>query len=183
MKAILHTKYGSPNELQLKEVEKPFPKDNEVLIKIHATTVTTSDCNVRNFTFVPKSFMFFARIMLGFKKPKINILGIDLAGEIEAVGKNVKRFRTGDQVFGSPGTKMGAHAEYTCMSEDGASFSPSCRETASSVGNRAAFHRSRASLPPECRAPDKTPGAAHNERTPPVPNRERIATPAPADEK
>ena len=120
MKAILHTKYGSPNELQLKEVEKPFPKDNEVLIKIHATTVTTSDCNVRNFTFVPKSFMFFARIMLGFKKPKINILGIDLAGEIEAVGKNVKRFRTGDQVFGSPGTKMGAHAEYTCVSEDGA---------------------------------------------------------------
>ena len=74
MKAILHTKYGSPDELQLKEVEKPVPKDNEVLIKIHATTVTTTDCNVRNFTFVPKSFMLFARIMFGFKKPKINIL-------------------------------------------------------------------------------------------------------------
>lgn len=120
MKAILHTKYGPPDELQLKEVAKPIPKDNEVLIKIHATTVTTSDCNVRNFTFVPKSFMFFARIMFGFKKPKINILGIDLAGEIEAVGKDVKRFKIGDQIFGSPGTNFGAHAEYICVSEDGA---------------------------------------------------------------
>jgi NADPH:quinone reductase-like Zn-dependent oxidoreductase len=120
MKAIVHTKYGPPDELQLKEVEKPVPKDNEVLIKIHASTVTTSDCNARNFTFVPKSFMFFARIMFGFKKPKINILGIDLAGEIEAVGIDVKRFKEGDQVFGSPGTNFGAHAEYTCVSEDGA---------------------------------------------------------------
>ena len=106
MKAIIHTKYGSPDELQLKEVEKPVPGDIEVLIKIHATTVTTSDCNVRNFTFVPKSFMLFARLMFGLKKPKINILGIDLAGEIEAVGKDVKLFKEGDHVFGSPGTKM-----------------------------------------------------------------------------
>ena len=120
MKAIVHTKYGPPDELHLKEVEKPVPKDNEVLIKIHATTVTTSDCNVRNFTFVPKSFMFFARIMFGFKKPKINILGIDLAGEIEAVGKDVKLFKEGDQVFGSTGTKMGGHAEYSCVPEKGA---------------------------------------------------------------
>jgi NADPH:quinone reductase-like Zn-dependent oxidoreductase len=120
MKAIVHTKFGLPDELQLKEVEKPVPKDNEVLIKIHATTVTTSDCNARNFTFVPKSFMFFARIMFGFKKPKINILGIDLAGEIEAVGKDVKLFKEGDQVFGSPGTKFGSHAEYCCVPEDGA---------------------------------------------------------------
>jgi len=120
MKAILHTKYGPPDELQLKEVEKPVPKDNEVLIKIHATTVTTSDCNVRNFTFVPKSFMFFARIMFGFKKPKINILGIDLAGEIEAVGINVKRFKEFDQVFGSPGASFGAHAEYICLPEKSA---------------------------------------------------------------
>ena len=95
MKAILHTKFGPPEELQLKEVEKPVPKDNEVLIKIHATTVTTSDCNVRNYTFVPKSFMLFARIMFGFKKPKINILGIDLAGEIEAIGIDVKQFKVG----------------------------------------------------------------------------------------
>jgi NADPH:quinone reductase-like Zn-dependent oxidoreductase len=120
MKAILHTAYGPPDELQLKEVEKPVPNDNEVLIKIHATTVTTSDCNARNFTFVPKSFMLFARIMFGFKKPKINILGIDLAGEIEAVGKDVKRFKEGDNVFGTPGASFGAHAEYICMPEKGA---------------------------------------------------------------
>jgi NADPH:quinone reductase-like Zn-dependent oxidoreductase len=120
MKAIVHSKYGPPDELQLKEVEKPVHGDHEVLIKMEATTVTTSDCNVRNFTFVPKSFLFFARIMMGFKKPRINILGIDLAGEIEAVGKEVKLFKVGDQVFGSPGTKMGAHAEYSCVPEDGA---------------------------------------------------------------
>jgi NADPH:quinone reductase-like Zn-dependent oxidoreductase len=120
MKAVLHTKYGPPDELQLKEVEKPVPRDNEVLIKIHASTVTTSDCNVRNFTFVPKSFMLFARIMFGLKKPKINILGIDLAGEIEAVGKDVKLFKEGDQVFGSPGSRFGAHAEYISMPEKGA---------------------------------------------------------------
>ena len=119
MKAILHTKYGPPDELQLKEVEKPVPKDNEVLIKIHATTVTSSDCNVRNFTFVPKVFQFPARLMFGVFKPRINILGIDLAGEIEAVGKDVKRFKVGDQVFGSPGKAFGAHAEYTCVPEDG----------------------------------------------------------------
>jgi NADPH:quinone reductase-like Zn-dependent oxidoreductase len=119
MKAILHTKYGPPDELQLKEVEKPFPKDNEVLIKIHATTVTTTDCNARNFTFVPKSFLLIAKMMFGFRKPKINILGIDLAGEIETVGKDVKLFKEGDQVFGSPGARFGAHAEYICMPEKG----------------------------------------------------------------
>jgi len=120
MKAIVHTKYGPPDELQLKEVPKPFLKDNEVLVKVHATTVTTTDCNARNFTFVPKSFMFFARLMFGFKKPRINILGIDLAGEIEAVGENVKLFKAGDQVFGSPGNKFGGHAEYCCVAENGA---------------------------------------------------------------
>jgi len=120
MKAIVHTKYGSPDELQLKEVKKPVPGDNEVLIKIHATTVTTTDCNVRNLTFVPKSFKLFAQIMFGFKKPKINILGIDLAGEVEAIGKNVNLFKTGDQVFGSPGTRFGGHAEYCCVPENGA---------------------------------------------------------------
>jgi len=119
MKAILHTKYGPPDELQLKEVEKPAPKDNEVLIKINATTVTTSDCNVRNFTFAPKSFRFLARMIFGFRKPKINILGVDLAGEIEAVGKDVKQLKEGDQVFGSSGSKLGGHAEYKCMPEDG----------------------------------------------------------------
>jgi NADPH:quinone reductase-like Zn-dependent oxidoreductase len=120
MKAIVHTKYGPPDELQIMEVEKPIPGNNEVLIKIHATTVTTTDCNIRNFTFVPKSFMFFARFMFGFKKPRIKILGIDLAGEIEAIGKNVKLFKVGDHVFGSPGTKFGGHAEYCCVPENGA---------------------------------------------------------------
>ena len=120
MKAIVHTKYGPPDELQLKEVEKPIPGDNEVLIKINATTVTTTDCNARNFTFVPGSFMLFARLMFGFKKPRIKILGIDLAGEIEAIGKDVKLFKAGDQVFGSPGTKFGGHAEYCCVPENGA---------------------------------------------------------------
>jgi NADPH:quinone reductase-like Zn-dependent oxidoreductase len=121
MKAIVHTKYGPPDELQLKEVEKPVPKDNEVLIKIHATTVTTSDCNARNFTFAPKFFLFRlpARMYFGFKKPRINILGTDLAGEIEAVGKDVKRFRKGDHVFGSPEPAWGAHAEYICIPETG----------------------------------------------------------------
>ncbi|MBT8333923.1 MAG: NAD(P)-dependent alcohol dehydrogenase [Deltaproteobacteria bacterium] len=120
MKAILHTKFGPADELQLKEIEKPDPKDNEVLIKVRATTVTSTDCNVRNFTFVPGVFQLPARLfMFGVFKPRINILGIDLAGEIEAVGKNVKRFKKGDQVFGTPGITFGAHAEYTCVPEGG----------------------------------------------------------------
>jgi NADPH:quinone reductase-like Zn-dependent oxidoreductase len=121
MKAILHTKFGPPDELQLREVEKPVPRDNEVLIKIHATTVTSTDCNVRNFTFVPGVFQLPARLfMFGVFKPRINILGIDLAGEIESVGKDVERFKEGDQVFGTPGMKFGAHAEYICVPEDAA---------------------------------------------------------------
>ena len=120
MKAIVHTKYGPPDELQLLEVEKPVPGDNEVLIKMHASTVTTTDCNARNFTFVPQSFMLFARIMFGLKNPRIKILGIDLAGVIEAIGKDVKLFKAGDHVFGSPGTKFGGHAEFVCVPENGA---------------------------------------------------------------
>jgi len=119
MKAILHTQFGPPDELQLTEVEKPTPNDNEVLVKIHTTTVTTTDCNARDRTFVPKMFMLFAKIMFGFKKPKINILGTDLAGEIESVGKDVVKFMAGDKVFGAAGSKFGAHAEYLCISEDG----------------------------------------------------------------
>ena len=120
MKAILHTKYGPPDELQLKEVEKPSPKDNEVLIKIHATTVTSSDCNIRNLTFAPKWSRLPMRLFVfGVFKPRINRLGIDLAGEIEAVGKDVKRFKMGDQVFGRPDPAFGAHAEYICIPENG----------------------------------------------------------------
>ncbi len=119
MKAILHTKYGPPEFLQLGEVEKPVPKDNEVLIRIYATTVSTGDCNVRDFTFAPKVFRLPARMYFGFTRPKINILGTELAGEIEASGKDVKLFKEGDRVFGIPGVGFGAHAEYICMPEDG----------------------------------------------------------------
>jgi len=119
MKAIVHTAYGPPDELQLKEVEKPVPKEDEVLIKIHATTVTTTDCNARNLTFVPRLLRLPMRMEFGFREPKIKILGVDLAGEIEAVGKDVKRFEVGDQVFGTPEPALGAHAEYICIPEDG----------------------------------------------------------------
>ena len=89
------------------------------MIKVRATSVTSTDCNVRNFTFVPGVFQIPARLfMFGVFKPRINILGIDIAGEIEAVGKNVRRFKEGDKVFGTPGLAFGAHAEYTCVRED-----------------------------------------------------------------
>ena len=119
MKAIVHTAYGPPDELQLREVEKPVPKEDEVLIRIHATTVTTTDCNARNMTFVPRFLRLPMRMQFGFRKPKIEILGVDLAGEIEAVGRDVKRFEIGDQVYGTPEPALGAHAEYICIPEDG----------------------------------------------------------------
>jgi NADPH:quinone reductase-like Zn-dependent oxidoreductase len=120
MKAILHTEYGPSDELQLQEIEKPVPKKDEVLIKIHATTVTTSDCNQRNLTFAPKLFLLPMRMQFGLMKPKQHLLGLDLAGEIEAIGKDVKRFKKGDQVFGSTEPALGAHAEYICLPEGGA---------------------------------------------------------------
>lgn len=120
MKAILHTKFGPPDELQLGEVEKPIPKDHEVLIKIHAATVTTSDCNIRNSTFTPAWAILPMRLFaLGVFKPRNKMLGTDLAGEIEAIGKNVKRFRAGDPVFGTSEPAFGSLAEYICVPEDG----------------------------------------------------------------
>ena len=119
MKAILHTRYGPPDELQLTEVEKPVPKEDEVLIRVHATTVTSSDCNLRNLTFAPTWSLLPMRMQFGLREPKINRLGIDLAGEVEAIGKDVKRFKVGDQVFGRPDPAFGAHAEYICISENG----------------------------------------------------------------
>ena len=120
MKAIVYTEYGPPEVLRLKEVEKPSPKEDEVLIKIHATTVTTGDVNARGFTFIPPGFGPLPRLSLGFRKPNKTILGFELAGVIEAIGQNVDCFKLGDEVFGIDGTGMGAYAEYKCMSQDGA---------------------------------------------------------------
>ncbi len=118
MKAIVCTAYGPPEVLQIKEVEKPVPKDHEVLIKILATTVTVADFRVRSFT-VPPSFWIPARLILGIRRPKKPILGVELSGEIEALGKEVKRFKKGDMVFAATLASFGAYAEYVCLPEDG----------------------------------------------------------------
>jgi len=117
MKAIVWTKYGSPDVLQLKEVEKPTPKENEVLIKVHAATVTIADCELRRMQgSIPLVLAF--RIYTGFLKPKrITILGQELAGEIEAVGEKVTKFKKGDQVFAPCLLRLGAYAEYKCLPE------------------------------------------------------------------
>jgi NADPH:quinone reductase-like Zn-dependent oxidoreductase len=119
MKAIIHSKYGPPEKLQVQEIPQPIPGDQELLIRNYATTVTTSDCNVRNLTFVPKSFHFFFKLLFGNYKPKINILGMDFAGEVASVGSQVTRFKKGDPVFGNIGNSLGTHAEFICIPEDG----------------------------------------------------------------
>ncbi len=112
MKAIICTKYGSPDVLQMQEIDKPSPKDNELSIKIHATSVTSGDARIR------RADPYIIRLLFGFKKPRKSILGVVIAGEIESVGKNVTKFKAGDRVFGTTGMAFGAYAEYQCLPED-----------------------------------------------------------------
>jgi NADPH:quinone reductase-like Zn-dependent oxidoreductase len=125
MKAIVCTKYGPPDVLQLKEVEKPIPKDNEVLIKIYAASATVSDCIIRSGK-VSILLWLPMRIFVGFRRPRKQILGLELAGEVEGTGKDVKRFKKGDQVYAFTGNLFGAYAEYTCLPEDGLHMPADC---------------------------------------------------------
>jgi len=118
MKAVICTKWGPPDVLQLQEVDKPTPKDNEVLIKVYATTVIAGDCELRRLQF-PFLLRVIMRIGFGFRGPRKKILGQELAGEIESVGKDVTRFKAGDQVFASTGFGFGAYAQYKCLREEG----------------------------------------------------------------
>jgi NADPH:quinone reductase-like Zn-dependent oxidoreductase len=119
MRAVIYSRYGPPEVLQLAEVPKPVPKDNEILVGVRATTVTKGDSRMRSFT-VPRAQWLFARLYLGITGPKRQILGMELAGDVERVGKAVTRFKTGDPVFGSTfGTNFGGYADYKCLPENG----------------------------------------------------------------
>jgi len=119
MKAVVREIYGPPEVLKLTERPKPTPKDHEVRVKIHATTVTSGDCRVRGLN-VPAGFGLMIRLAMGVVRPRQTVLGSEFAGEVEAVGKNVTRFKVGDRVFGIDGLGMGAHAQYKCLPESGA---------------------------------------------------------------
>ena len=126
MKAIVYTQYGEPDVLSMKEVEKPYPKGNEVLIRIRAVSVNYGDLIARNFKNIsakefnmPLLFWILARFGFGLKEPKIKILGNTFSGEIESIGKDVRKFREGEQVFGYTGEKMGTYAGYLCIPENG----------------------------------------------------------------
>ena len=121
MKAVVCTKYGPPEVLQLKEVEKPTPKENEVCIKIFATSVTASDIFIRGSQ-IPVWFWLPMRLFIGLTKPRKSIIGLVLSGEIESVGKDIKRFKKGDKVYGVTGFGLGAYAEYKCMQETDSTY-------------------------------------------------------------
>lgn len=115
MKAVVYKRYGTPDVLQLKEIDKPTPKDDEVLIKVHAAEATKSDCEMRSFKFAVKWFWLPLRIALGLTKPRRQVLGGYFAGEVESLGKNVSKFNKGDQVFGCAGLRMGCYSEYITL--------------------------------------------------------------------
>jgi NADPH:quinone reductase-like Zn-dependent oxidoreductase len=119
MKAVICEKYGPPEVLKIKEVEKPVPKDNEVLIKVLASTVNAADCNGRGLSQIPTGLGLVAKLMLGFRRPKISIQGSVFAGVVEEAGRNAKSFQKGDSVFGSS-SELGAYAEYLCRPDEGA---------------------------------------------------------------
>ncbi|MCJ7556217.1 MAG: NAD(P)-dependent alcohol dehydrogenase, partial [Gammaproteobacteria bacterium] len=121
MKAIVYTEYGPPEVLRLREVEKPAPRDREVLVKVHATTVTIGDTIMRSFNLPVSGWQrLLARLYLGIHKPKRPILGMELAGEVESVGRKVTRFKPGDSVFASTfAVNFGGYAEYKCLPENG----------------------------------------------------------------
>ncbi len=126
MKSVVCTKYGPPEVLQIKEVEKPVPKNNEVLIRVHAASVNYGDLIARNFKDVtpskfnmPMLLWIISKLVFGLRKPRIKVLGSEFSGEIESVGVNVKKFKQGDKVFGYLGAGMGAYAEYICLPETG----------------------------------------------------------------
>lgn len=144
MKAIVYTQYGPPEVLHLAEVARPVPRDGEVLIRVHATTVSAPDFRCRSFT-VPLSFWIPARLALGVLRPRQSILGAELSGEIEETGKGVTRFKKGDGIFAATLARFGAYAEYACLPESGViALKPSnmTYEEAAAVpiGARAALH-------------------------------------------
>jgi NADPH:quinone reductase-like Zn-dependent oxidoreductase len=130
MKAIVCTKYGPPEVLEVREVAKPVPVDNEILVKVYATTVTAADFRIRSFT-LPLSFLLSLpiRLALGVRRPKKAILGVELAGKVEAVGRNVRLFREGDEVFAATLAGFGAYAEYKCLPENGPIATKPCNLT------------------------------------------------------
>jgi NADPH:quinone reductase-like Zn-dependent oxidoreductase len=113
MKAAVCTNYGKPEVLQLKEIEKPTPKENQISLKIHSSSVTSGDARIR------RADPYMIRLIFGFKRPRKSVLGVVVAGEVESVGSKVSKFKVGDKVFGTTGMSFGAHAQYQCISEAG----------------------------------------------------------------